>query len=65
MIWGGINALEPPYTVRILCPSDLSKEIREEIETLQEALIEQRTVYRRLHGRDVPVDFEIVNQEPE
>src|SRR5713101_2430980 len=39
MIWGGINAVEPPYVVVVLNAANLPKDAREEIEFLRGALI--------------------------
>ena len=39
MIWGGINEIEPPYTVRVFGISKVSQDIREEIEAVKQALI--------------------------
>jgi hypothetical protein len=59
MMWGGINAVEPPYRVRVLHAANLSKVAQEEIELLQRALAEARIDFRRRRGCDVEVEFEI------
>ena len=33
MIWGGINAVDPPYTIRILGAATLPQDIRDHVET--------------------------------
>ena len=59
MIWGGMNAIDPPYTVRILDADKLPKDVREEIELVKRELAEARTEFRKRKGRDVEVNFEI------
>lgn len=59
MICGGINAVEPPYIVRVLSADSLPKEIREHIETVKMALGKARVLHRRWQKRDVDVCFEI------
>src|SRR6185312_10255912 len=36
MIWGGMNAVEAPYTIRILHTTKLSQQIRDELELVNE-----------------------------
>lgn len=59
MIWGGINAVEPPYTIRISGTAMLPKDVREYIELVKQALAEGRLDYQRREGRDVEVAIEI------
>lgn len=59
MIWGGVNALEPPYAIRIVGTSKLSKSLREFIELTKRALAEGRAEYQRRQGQDVDVSLEI------
>jgi hypothetical protein len=61
MIWGGMNAVDPPYVVRISGATQLSKDVREHIKLAQNALIEGRAEFRVLRGRDVEVQIEIVD----
>jgi hypothetical protein len=63
MIWGGINAVDPPYTIRISGVSSLSKEVREEIELAKEDLANGRD-YRKRH-KDEDVEVSIVTDDPE
>ncbi|HYM17573.1 MAG TPA: barstar family protein [Micropepsaceae bacterium] len=58
MIWGGINAVEPPYTVRIREIAKLSKDIVGEVELAKRALSEARAEFRRSRGHDVEVLLE-------
>lgn len=59
MIWGGINTLEPPYTIRIVGTSRLSKRLHQFIELTKQALAEGRAEYRKRQGHDVDVSLEI------
>ena len=58
MIWGGINAAEPPYVVRISGVAKLPKDAHREIEMAKRALAEARTESRTLRGRDAEVSIE-------
>ncbi len=61
MIWGGINAVEPPYTVRISGSATLPKDVRDHIELVKCALAEARLDYSSRQGSDVEVVVEIVS----
>ncbi len=52
MIWGGINEVEPPYTIQIRGTAGLSKDVLDEIELAKRALSEARAQYRAVRGRD-------------
>lgn len=59
MIWGGINAVEPPYTVQISGLSAAPQEVRDHVELVSNALVEGR-IYRKRHkGDDVDVSIVI------
>ncbi len=58
MIWGGINALEPPYTIRISGRASLTKDVGTEIEFAKEALSRARAEFRTTKGHDVEVELE-------
>lgn len=58
MIWGGINALEPPYTIRISGTASLAKNVGNEIEFAKDALSKARTEFRTATGRDPEVALE-------
>jgi hypothetical protein len=60
MIWGGINKIEPPYSIRITETGRLPKDVHEHIELAKNALAEGRAEFRALRGRDVQVQFEII-----
>ena len=59
MIWGGINALEPPYTIKIVGTKMLAGHIRNHVETARRALAEARADYQKLRGGDVEVAIEV------
>ena len=59
MIWGGINAVEAPYTIRIVRSANLSKEIRDHIELVNRVLAEASAEFRERRGHDVIVQWEI------
>lgn len=59
MIWGGINAVEPPYTVQISGLSTASKEVRDHVELVKNALVEARIWRKRHDGGDVEASIVI------
>ncbi len=58
MVWGGMNAVEPPYTVRIRGTSNLPKEIHSEIEILKKGLDLARADFLNRQGHEVEVYLE-------
>jgi hypothetical protein len=50
MIWGGMNRVEPPYTVRIVQTSGLLSDVRDEIADLQRAIAKGRKDSREWRG---------------
>jgi hypothetical protein len=60
MIWGGMNALEPPYTIRVRNLENLPPDILDELKTLQSELIRARGEYLARRGYDVDVQIELV-----
>ncbi|MHB8885820.1 MAG: barstar family protein [Methylovirgula sp.] len=60
MIWGGLNAVEPPYTIRILNVRCLPKDVLDYIELLKHELAEERVYFNRQEGHDVEVLVELV-----
>jgi RNAse (barnase) inhibitor barstar len=58
MIWGGINELVPPYTIRIRHMAGLSKDLADEIEAAKRSLREARLDFQSREGRDVDVQLE-------
>jgi hypothetical protein len=61
MIWGGINTVEPPYTVRIYGAAKLPKDVRDEVELTKRVLADGRVDYRSRRSGDVEVVIEIVS----
>jgi hypothetical protein len=60
MIWGGINTLEPPYTISIENAASLPDVVREEIDILSGDLRKHRQEFKtRNAGKDVEVTLEI------
>jgi hypothetical protein len=59
MIWGGINAVEPPYTIRIFGAEKLPKNVREHVELVKQALAKARLEYQSRKSGDVEVSMEI------
>ena len=60
MIWGGINAIEPPYTVRIVHADKLPNDIKQEVADAALYISEARDEYHQERAEDVVVKFEIV-----
>lgn len=60
MIWGGINSVEPPYTVRISGIEAIPREVCAEVRLAKVELDEARLEFQRRQGRDVQVIFEIL-----
>lgn len=59
MIWGGINAVDPPYVVRIFGLSAVPQQVRDEVRLASDMLVEGR-IYRKRHkGDDVDVSIVI------
>jgi len=59
MIWGGINKVDPPYTVRIRGTAQLSRDVRNHVELAKTALGKARSEFRVRKGRDAQVEFAI------
>jgi RNAse (barnase) inhibitor barstar len=60
MIWGGINAVEPPYKVVISGTANLPNDVRDEIELLTKCLAEHRIEHQTRKGKDVEVTLAMV-----
>jgi hypothetical protein len=56
---GGINAVDPPYTIRISGTATLPKDVREEVALAKRVLAEGRVDYQKLRDGDVKVAIEI------
>lgn len=59
MIWGGINAVDPPYEIRISRVAEAPKDVREAVELAKEVLADGRAEYSAQRGDDVEVSIEI------
>jgi len=60
MVWGGMNAVEPPYTVRISGAEKLPASIESAISDVINALRRGRSWRRDNRGSDVDVNVELV-----
>jgi RNAse (barnase) inhibitor barstar len=58
MVWGGMNLVEPPCTIRILQTQGLSKDVRDEIEMVKDAIAQARRDFRLRRGSDIEIYFE-------
>ena len=58
MIWGGMNAVEPPYTVRILGTAALPTDVRDYVDEAKQLLAKGRRFYQHSRGNDVEVAIE-------
>lgn len=58
MIWGGINAIEPPYTIKVVGSATVPKDVRDQIEVAKEDLAKGRMDYQNRCGGDVDVSIE-------
>ena len=61
MIWGGMNEVEPPYTVRIHNTGALPDDLLRQLVAMRGYLQEAREEFRLQEGHDVEVSLEIVN----
>jgi hypothetical protein len=59
MIWGGINAVQPPYTIKIVGSATLPKDVRDQIEVARKDLAKARMEYHDRCGGEVEVAIEI------
>jgi hypothetical protein len=57
MIWGGINAVDPPYIVRISGLSAVPLQVRDEIQLASDILVDGRCYRKRYRGDDVDVSI--------
>ncbi len=58
MIWGGINSVEPPYTVRITNTSGIPSDVADVIRGFSSAIREHREWRLRHRGDDIDVSLE-------
>ena len=60
MVWGEINAVEPPYTVRIVSMKDPPPDVQQELTWTAEGVAKARKDFKSRKGHDVDVNFELV-----
>jgi hypothetical protein len=58
MIWGGINAIDPPYTIKISGLRNVPKAVYEHVKLAKQAIAEARSEYCRRNNADVVVAIE-------
>jgi hypothetical protein len=58
MIWGGINAIDPPYTIKISGVRSAPKGVYEHIDLVKRAFADARTEYCRRHNADIDLSIE-------
>ena len=59
MVWGGMNAVEAPYTIRVSGTEKLHKDVLAEINEVKQALTAACSERRALGRGDVDIFFEI------
>ena len=60
IVWGGINAIEPPYLLRIRGTANLPPDVAEELGWLREDVAKHRAEFRMRKGRDVDVEVQLL-----
>jgi hypothetical protein len=58
MIWGSINAIDPPYTIKISGVRSVPKDVHEHINLVKRAVADARTEYCRRRNADIDVTIE-------
>ncbi len=61
MVWGDMDAIEPPYIVRISGLDKAPAAVVEDVEYTKNAVAEARAEFNRRNGHDVEVSIETVN----
>jgi RNAse (barnase) inhibitor barstar len=61
MVWGGMNAVEPPYKILVSGTKNLSKDTRAEIDAVKQGLANACAERGASDGRDVEIGFEITS----
>ena|SRR5215469_2027117 len=59
MIYGGMNAVEPPYVIRVVGTASVGAKLQDAIWELAEAIREARAWRLEHYGDDVDVSFQI------
>ena len=60
IVWGEINAVEPPYTLRVQGTADLPAGIAEELGWLKEGVENAREAFKAIKGYDIDVEVELL-----
>jgi RNAse (barnase) inhibitor barstar len=60
VIWGGINAVNPPLMIRVRGLEDVPEAVVDEVKLAKRGLDEGREDFRAQHGRDIEVQLQIV-----
>lgn len=60
VIWGDINTLKPPFTIRVRHLAAAPKAVRDAVDLTMHALAEARAEFRARNGGDVNVELQIV-----
>lgn len=58
MVWGGMNQVDPPYTIRIRNLGRVPTVILDMVELAKREIANARAEYLRRNGRDVDVELE-------
>jgi hypothetical protein len=64
MVWGGMNNVEPPYTVKVVRSSDAPLEVREYIDLMVNVIREAREWKLANTSTDTDVSIEVVSLDP-
>ena len=59
VIWGGMNVIDPPLTIRIRGLAGVSEPVADEVRLAKRALEEGRQDFRAQFGRDIDVQLQI------
>jgi hypothetical protein len=60
MLYGDINAVEPPYVIRLKGTSLCNQELKQKIELLEKVIRDAREWKRQHYGVDTEVSFDIL-----
>lgn len=60
MVWGEINAVEPPHTMRIISTANCPSALREELTLVAKTLAKTRSDFKSIEGHDVEVNFALI-----
>ena len=57
MVWGGINSVEPPYTIQVIGTSSIPREVIEYVSLMASVIREAREERYRNRGDDIDVSI--------